>query len=389
MIIEMNEKAENKNLGIYIHIPFCVQKCRYCDFCSFPHNRNTPRDLEFADKYVDELCSDIKKAASAMSAYNVDTVYLGGGTPTLLSPIQFEKLFKELSESANILPDAEISIECNPATADEEYLKTLRGMGVNRLSIGFQSANERELCALGRVHTFYDAQKVFDDARNAGFDNVSVDVMYGIPEQTEKSFSETLNSIIALAPEHISSYCLKLEEGTPLFCEKNRLSLPSDDAVFEMYSNMAEKLASVQYERYEISNFAKRGYKSRHNLKYWTGGDYLGFGMSAHSYFQGERFSVSSDAEDFFKPNKICDRYFIEPNEKMREYIMLRMRLEEGIDADDFEKRFGANFCELYGNALKSYGEKYVKSFGKRISFTTEGMYVSNYILSEIIDFDT
>ena len=217
-------------LGIYIHVPFCLKKCLYCDFCSYVGADDTLRG-----RYVDALCRHISQYRELCSDREVDTVYFGGGTPTLLSPDQFAKVFSALHESFTVSPDAEMTVECNPATADLEKLRALRRLGVNRLSIGVQSANDGELASLGRVHSFADARAVFSDAREAGFDNVSVDVMFGIPHQTRESFGRSLEEILSLSPDHVSAYGLILEEGTPFYANSENLVLPDEDTEYNMY----------------------------------------------------------------------------------------------------------------------------------------------------------
>lgn len=371
-----------KKLGLYLHIPFCLQKCLYCDFCSF-----AALDGELVEGYVSRLCAELQKYSSAAENMTVDTVYFGGGTPTLLPICEFEKIMESVSTSFSLADDCEISSECNPATADREYLGELRKLGVNRLSIGLQSAQEEELMALGRVHSYEDFVNTYTYARAAGFENISADLMYGIPQQTLASFEDSIDKLISIEPEHISAYGLKIEEGTPFGKVADKLTLPDEDTEWEMYELLGNKLAKSGYDKYEISNFARAGYESRHNLKYWTGEDYLGFGVSAHSLFLGERFANSRDISAYISGRDITDtRRTIEPEEIELEYVMLRMRLSSGVEHKDFERRFGKSFMGCYGERLRKYLDAgFVLSDGERTRFSDKGFFVSNYILSDIL----
>ena len=373
-----------KKLGLYLHLPFCIKKCLYCDFCSFPRP-----DAELVSAYVDALCRDIEKNAENCRDYSVDTVYFGGGTPTLLPISEFEKIFLSIEKSFSLSDNAEISSECNPATADREYLSDLLSLGVNRLSVGLQSANENELRALGRIHTYSDFVELYRNARSAGFENVSADLMYGIPEQTPESFEKTLSELVSLDPEHISAYGLKVEEGTPFGKMADRLILPDEDIEYKMYVTCTNYLLQNGYAKYEISNFARTGFESRHNIKYWKGDDYIGFGVSAHSYFEGVRYSNSRDIKGYIAGADITDeKRKIPPSEQMTEYTMLGMRMSDGIDVLEFRKRFGVEFDFVYGEKLKKYIDGgYVLSNDKRRAFSDKGFFVSNFILSDILEF--
>ena len=373
----------NKSLGIYIHIPFCIKKCAYCDFCSFPNSDSKTREA-----YVDALCRDIALRGEICRDRVADTVYFGGGTPTLLSIDQFTRIFEALNSSFNIDPNAEISCECNPATADLEYFKALRALGVNRLSFGMQSAHDSELEALGRVHRAKDFKKAFFEARDAGFDNISADVMFGIPNQTRESFKETLRVLTELGPEHVSAYGLILEEGTPFFANRKNLVLPDEETEYTMYADAVGILALSGYERYEISNFSKPGRESRHNMKYWMYDDYVGLGVSAHSFLNGKRSFAPSRLEAYagglFEEG--CEE--IGKREAMGEYVMLAMRTSRGVEENVFFDRFGESFEEIFKDRLKPYCEGgFVARERGRWTFTDSGFYVSNSILSEIIDF--
>ena len=373
-----------KKLGIYLHIPFCVQKCLYCDFCSFPRC-----DRDTVSRYVSALLRDIEIWGDRCQGRAVDTVYFGGGTPTLLEVADFDRIMSAIRGSFSLADGCEISCECNPATADLEYFTAIRAVGVNRLSIGLQSASSEELRALGRIHDFEDFKATFAAARRADFDNISLDLMYGIPRQTVASFERTLREAVALGPEHISAYGLKVEDGTPFGRRGKSLILPDEDEELEMYTLCSEYLRKTGYTKYEISNFAREGYESRHNLRYWRGEDYLGLGVSAHSYLDGVRFANSRDIEGYLCGRDIvCERAEIGADERMTEYVMLRMRLAEGVSESDFEELFGVAFDKVYGNRLARYIDGgYVVRTEDRVAFSDRGFFLSNYILSDILDF--
>jgi oxygen-independent coproporphyrinogen-3 oxidase len=375
-----------KTLGIYIHIPFCRSKCLYCDFCSFPR-----QDEDRMVEYAAALCRDLQKHAPQCRDYVVDTVFLGGGTPTTLPAYLLKQLMGEIYKHYNVAPDAEITAECNPVTGERELFARMHAAGINRLSIGLQSAHEKELKALGRLHNFDTFATCFADARAAGFDNISVDVMSGIPHQTPESRKETLQKVLALAPEHISSYDLIIEEGTPFARRVDTLPLPDEDATRQMYLEGIDFLAQNGYTQYEISNFARPGYESRHNLKYWNCDEYLGFGVAAHSDFGGVRFGNSRDIEEYLADRDITEERTIpDKTERMNEYVMLRFRLCEGVDVSTFENRFGTSFEETYGKKLAPFVKAgLVQCENGRYYLAQEGMLVSNTILSEILDFET
>ena len=368
------------DLGVYIHIPFCKRKCNYCDFCSFVNKQS---DFE---AYSDELCKRIKEFASQSNKRRVDTVYFGGGTPTLLPLGCFEQIMRALNDSFEIDRDAEITVECNPATADENTFRALRKMGINRLSIGLQSANEGELALLGRLHSFEDFCISFECARRAGFDNISIDLMYGIPDQTLLSFEETLRRVISLAPEHISAYGLKIEEGTAFDTRREELALPDEDTELEMYKLCRELLEEGGYFRYEISNFAKRGRESRHNLRYWKRRDYIGFGVAAHSCIDGRRFGNSRDIDAFLRgENIVAESENISEEEKISEYIILGLRLAQGISEDEYFRMCGRNVYDDMPSLKKFARSGFLDISDGYICFSDEGFFVSNAILAQLL----
>ncbi len=384
-------KKERKPLGLYIHIPFCMRKCAYCDFYSC-----TGRSADNIHHYISACMLQMEDISESCRGYEIDTVYIGGGTPTTLPIKEIERLLSSAGRNLKISKYAEITVEANPATADKKYLRALRKLGVNRLSIGFQSANISELRLLGRIHTVEDFANMVRDARSVGFDNISVDLMYGIPAQSMQSFQSTLDYVCNMDPEHISLYCLKIEENTPFYEMQSSLELPGEDAEYDMYMWAVDYLARRGYGRYEISNFSKTGFESRHNLKYWNSDEYIGIGTAAHSYFGGERYSVIKNIDNFIDGIEIPETNMpliegsrvLSKKERMSEYIMLRMRLEEGVVISNFESKFGVNFREFCGKHLDEYvSDGFVIADGKRYRFSSKGMFVSNYILSAVLDF--
>lgn len=381
---------EKEKLGIYIHIPFCKSKCGYCDFCSHP-----PLDGE-VDRYLNALMLHMQDLSGAASGYSIDTVFIGGGTPTLLSKKQMKELVGCVRENFKLEKDAEFTVEANPGTVDKAYLRALVSMGVNRISFGLQSANDRELRALGRIHTRDEFAESYAAARAAGFRNINVDLMYGIPHQTAESFAETLAFVKALMPEHISVYGLKVEEGTPFFEKRDSLPLPDEEAEYKMYRNADAELSAAGYKHYEISNYARPGFESRHNKRYWLDEKYLGFGVAAHSYFGNQRYAYTEDMEKYIlemeHPHDMasilseCSDIDVFTSET--EYVMLRMRLFDGVDLAAYRETFGASFAAKYGEKLKRYVDGgFVTLDARHCAFTVRGMYVSNYILSDILDF--
>ena len=379
-------------MGLYVHLPFCLRKCRYCDFCSTPQHDDALRA-----HYVERLCDELTARASEVNGRTVDTVYFGGGTPTLLSPALFDRLLGVAHDRLSIAPDAEITVECNPATVDARALSSLRSLGINRLSIGAQSAVDSELRALGRVHSFDDTVRTVRDARRAGFDNVSLDVMYGIPDQTRESFRTTLDAILALEPEHVSAYSLIVEPGTPFFEQRDTLALPDEDTVCDMTADALSLLRGAGYRRYEISNFARDGHVSRHNLHYWQLDDYLGLGIAAHSLCTLDR--PRPDGAIALRTQNGTDLAAYLSGADVREmeeeltlgalrdeYVMLRLRLADGIDKSAFAARFGQAFDGVYGEAAARFiAMGLLTDTPQRIAFTDAGFAVSNTVLSEIL----
>ena len=374
-----------KTLGIYIHIPFCVQKCYYCDFCSAPANERTKSD------YVSALIKSIESASVHFDDRLVDSVFLGGGTPTCLSSEVLSKILETVKNSYTVSRDAEISIECNPATASFDDFKVLVAAGFNRLSMGVQSVHNQELKVLGRVHTFEEFEKTFSDARTAGFGNINLDLMYGIPLQTEESFRQTLNTVISYRPEHISAYSLKVEPGTLFFKNKDKLLLPDEDSEYNMYKMAVSILGNSGYGHYEISNYALEGMESRHNLKYWNCDDYVGFGISAHSCLGRNRYAAISDLQKYIggKSEHFEIIESLSEAEFAEEYIMMRLRLKSGLSTKEYYRIFGHKFPSRYLDRMSPFIKSgHIIYSDERYYLSDDGMYLSNYILSDILDLE-
>lgn len=364
-------------LGLYLHIPFCRSKCLYCDFCSVPH-----ADEAKKQQYVAALRHDLTVRADACRGYTVDTVYFGGGTPTCLPPGALCSILNTVRSCYRLAEGAEITVECNPGTVTPEDLALLRWSGFNRLSIGLQSAQPQELRALGRIHSFGTFAETFAAARIAGFDNISADVMFGIPHQTPQSFADTLEQVCHLCPDHLSVYALSVEEGTPFGRRgAEKLDLPDEDAVRKMYLGMVRFLRERGLLQYEISNFARAGYESRHNLKYWSMEEYLGFGPAAYSDFGGERFGNSREIDSYLAGENItAERERPTDRTRSSERLMLGLRLTRGLEAD----ALGTDRCAVLERYVPA---GLVRRENDRYALTPEGMLVSNAILSELVDF--
>ena len=396
-------------LGLYIHVPFCAGKCPYCDFYSVKAGEKTRA------AYVDALIKQMKEYSVPAKGTAVDTVYIGGGTPTVIGVDLLAKIIKNINNNFELpkkqdFVSFEFTVEVNPATIDLKGLKKLKKAGVNRLSLGLQSANDKELRVLSRKYKYADFIECYENARSAGFENISIDLMYGVPTQTVRSFYETLKRTAALAPEHISAYGLKIEPGTLFYNNLPKIQeyLPNEDTEREIYFMCCDFLNKRGYNQYEISNFAKPGYECRHNLKYWTCGEYIGLGTSAHSYFGGARFSFKKNIKEYircFDDNtdklkdadifdldgyNLFDEYIeIKQNERIGEYIMLNFRLNAGINKNDFARLFLKDFDELYYKKIEPFIKSghIIKTLGG-YAFSREGMFVSNYILGRIIEFE-
>ena len=366
-------------IGLYVHIPFCKSKCRYCDFCS------SVASLEEYERYTERLISEIR-AYKREPRIAVGTVFFGGGTPSVLPLELIRPIFDAIRETFTIFPGAEITVEANPGTLTEEQILAYRELGVNRMSIGMQSVHENELKILGRIHTFEDARRAVDMIRGAGFINFNIDLMYGIPEQTLSSFEKTLDEVIAMEPSHVSCYGLILEEGTPLYRMKDSLDLPSEEEEYGMYELAISRLGEAGYSHYEISNYERDGFYSFHNLRYWHDEEYIGVGLSAHSYFGGKRYYSPERMSEYLSGDGV--QYLIEDEcpDRPFEYVMMRMRLSEGISLSEYEALFGEPFTKGREEKLSQYEEAgFVRRDGDRLAFTDKGMYVSNTLLSRLL----
>lgn len=371
-------------LGIYIHIPFCVRKCDYCDFYSVPG-----RDGRM-DEYLHALEVHIAESAPQAEIYTVNTIYFGGGTPTFFGAERLARLLQLVRKQFNVSKDCEITVECNPDSADQDTLLTLKKAGVNRLSMGVQSAQDKELEEIGRVHSFAQATRAFQRARDAGFDNISLDLIYGLPDQTMESWKESVEALLKLNPEHLSCYGLKLEQGTPLYERREQEQMADDDTQADMYLWMVERLKNAGYGQYEISNFARPGRQSRHNLKYWMGEEYIGFGPSAHSYFGQQRYSFVRDLDAYVKGvlynGKILDESTrINRREMGKEYLMLRMRTIWGVEENEYRERFYLNFRPLEERFREYEGYGWAECTEGRWHFTPSGFLLSNPLIGDAL----
>lgn len=362
-------------LGVYLHIPFCKSRCIYCDFCS-----SAGREGDMA-AYVDALLAEVR--ATPIGTRRVTSVYLGGGTPTLLPSAELSRLLHGLRACYAIADDAEITCEMNPKTADREKLSLLLSLGVNRLSIGVQSLSDRALSLLGRAHTADDAVAAVGMARSAGFRNISVDVMTGLPGESEAELLSTLRGILALAPEHISAYALTVEPGTPLARSPLLATLPDEDAAADAMALVNRVLGDGGYRHYEISNYARSGFESRHNLGYWRREEYLGFGVAAYSYFGGVRYGKPRDLDGYLarRPLPRVDEEIITPAEREREAVMLSLRLAEGIDRQAYLAEFGRDPALLFAPVISHFPGGFCVS-DSSLSLTEEGMAVSNTLIA-------
>lgn len=374
-----------EKLGLYIHIPFCQIKCNYCDFLSAPATKQVQKS------YMDTLQKEIRKKATEYRNCVVDTIFIGGGTPTYVPSEMMVEMMKLVQAEFCLNKDCEISMECNPGTVTKEALKAYKKAGINRLSIGLQSTDDALLKKLGRIHTYNQFLETYSWAREVGFDNINVDIMSALPEQSLKQYEDTLEKIIKLGVEHISAYSLIVEEGTPFYewYEKDMLLLPDEDEERQMYYKTKEILARAGYTRYEISNYAKEGYECRHNIRYWVRKPYLGFGLGASSFITEERYKNVSVLEvylsgDGYMKKEEVDR--LSEYEAMEEFMFLGLRLTKGIKKVKFEKRFGRNITEVYGTVIERLKrEQLIEEDEECIWLTEHGVDVSNVVLSEFL----
>ena len=387
-------------MELYIHIPFCVRKCRYCDFLSFAS------DACVREKYVDQLireiesipeedagqCSENAAPRLNLTGRTVETIFIGGGTPSVPDSALIVGIMEHVRKAFHVAEGAEISMEANPGTVTREKLTDYRRAGINRLSFGLQSANDRELKLLGRIHTWAEFLESFHLARECGFTNINIDLMSALPGQTRESWKDTLKRVTDLNPEHISAYSLIIEDGTPFGekygSEEGRKLLPDEDSEREMYHETKRFLRECGYERYEISNYAKPGRECRHNIGYWTGVPYLGLGLGASSYMNGSRFAVSSDMQQYLgeKPGTFTDVEKLTKKDMEEEFFYVGLRMTAGVSLSEFERRFGVTAKEVYPGLMETFVEEKAAEFrGDRFVLTDYGLDVSNYIMAQFL----
>ena len=378
----MKNRKENSPMEIYIHIPFCIRKCDYCDFLSGPSGPKEQAD------YVQALLREIQ-AVEEGEGRSVSSIFIGGGTPSVLDERLLGDILKEIRNRFKIEECAEITIEVNPGTANIGKLQAYREMGINRLSIGLQSPQDRELKILGRIHNYEQFLETYQEARTVGFDNINIDLMSAIPDQTYEGWVKNLRTVAELEPEHISAYSLIVEEGTPFAARK--LNLPDEDTEYNMYEATAQILKEYGFEQYEISNYARKGRKCRHNVGYWTRQDYLGFGLGASSLYGKERFANTADRkkyqENSTRPELIREKEpTLTTEDEMAEFMFLGLRMIRGIAKADFSDAFGCPIEEIYGNVLEKYEAMgLLREENGRIFLSREGIHVSNSVMSEFL----
>ena len=373
-------------LGIYVHVPFCRSKCQYCDFYSL-----TTKDDNLLDGYLDAVCDHIKEAGPLAPNYKVDSIYFGGGTPSFFGADGLAIILTAIRRCFDVTADAEITFEANPDSVNDKLLHRLRAEGFNRVSLGIQCDNDEILKKIGRPHTYAQAVSAFQRLRKAGFRNISVDLIYGLPGQTLQSWQDTLDHVLQLNPEHISCYGLKLEEGTPLYEYRDYITLPDDDLQADMYLAAVETLRGRGFKQYEISNFCRKNLQSRNNLKYWTGGEYLGFGPSASSDFAGKRFTLVRDLPAYILGIReggevMEDVQEIPLRERAGEYLMLRLRTSLGINREEYERKFLLPF-EPLETVLRKHEQYYhtAQDGDGRWFLTAKGFLTSNDIISDLL----
>ena len=381
----LTTKKNKTPLGIYIHVPFCRSKCQYCDFYSL-----AGKDGDLHGAYLDAVCAHIKETGPLAPNHQVDTIYFGGGTPSFFGAEGLATILTAVRRAFDVSTDAEITFEANPDSVDPKHLTRLRAEGFNRVSLGIQCDDDGILKRIGRPHTYDQAITAVKRLRKAGFSNISLDLMYGLPGQDLHNWRSTVENVLSLQPEHMSCYGLKLEEGTPMYEYRDMLRLPDDDAQADMYLAAVEILKEHGYRHYEISNFAKRGKVSRHNLKYWTGGEYIGFGPDASSDFAGKRYTNVRSLPDYIRGIRtggqvISELSEIPVRERAGEYLMMRLRTIGGINKEEYEKQFLLPFEPLEMLLEKQAEHRLARKSNDRWHLTAEGMLVSNSIITDLL----
>ncbi len=363
--------------GIYIHIPFCIKKCNYCDFASFSLSKDVQAE------YISKLTDEIKTRKGT----NADTVYIGGGTPSVLCDDDLRRLLYAVNENINISENAEFTIEVNPATVTKSKANIMKEYGINRISIGAQSFCDDELKLLGRVHSAEDTICTFELMRETGFYNISMDLMYALPYQNMQTLGNSLDTLVSLNPEHVSCYGLKIEEGTPFYkMLTDRLIKECDEDSFaDMYNMITERLSDLGYTHYEISNFAKNGFESRHNLKYWQDKDYIGFGVSASSKEGNRRYTNPLTVKEYFSGGSLSEDYTMDLSEQMSEFIILALRvINSGVDRHEFKRKFDIELNDVFAPQLDKIKD-YIADDGRYIKLRKEALLVSNSIMCEFM----
>lgn len=374
-----------KKLGLYIHIPFCQRKCNYCDFLSAPATK------QVQNAYMETLQKEIREKATEYREWSVDTVFIGGGTPTSVSYEMLVEMVETVKTEFCLDNGCEITMECNPGTVTLEALKAYRSVGINRLSIGLQSTDDELLKKLGRIHNYEEFLETYRWAREAGFDNINVDIMSALPNQTLEQYEETLQKVVSLGVEHISAYSLIVEEGTPFFdwYEQDKLMLPDEDTERQMYYKTKEVLEKAGYFRYEISNYAKKGFECLHNVRYWVRKPYLGLGLGASSFVEGERYKNVSDLNEYITDNgyrKKEDAELLSEREAMEEFMFLGLRLTKGVSKVQFKKEFGKAISVVYAEVIEELQrQQLIEEDEDRVWLTEYGVDVSNVVLSEFL----
>lgn len=382
-----------KRLGIYVHIPFCAKKCDYCDFYSLASSEDEKK------AYIEALKREIREASKKVSdEYRVYTIYFGGGTPSIIKADYIKEILDEIRSGFKLYEDGffpEITIECNPKTVDMEKLLVYKEAGINRISLGLQSTDDDELRLLGRIHTYEDFLDSYDMVRKSCFTNVNIDLMSAIPKQKITTYERSLDELIKLNPEHISSYSLIIEEGTNFYKKYSEnaplvMDLPSEDEDRAMYELTAAKLKEAGYKRYEISNYAKKGYHSRHNTSYWERIPYLGFGVGASSLFDNERYDNVGNLKDYIKSAGISDirrnitKLSLE--DEMSEFMFLGLRLTDGVSKVNFSQSFTFTVEEIFGDVIKKHiNNKLLVDDGEFLKLSDRGLDISNYVLSDFL----
>ncbi|MCL2079728.1 MAG: radical SAM family heme chaperone HemW [Oscillospiraceae bacterium] len=383
----------DKKIGVYVHIPFCKSRCAYCNFYSLPSS-SVAGGGKLMSAYKAAVIKHIAEYSAQLDGYLIDTIYFGGGTPSHFGASRLVDILDALKKSGHVLLDSEITAEINPASITKDEMIRLRRAGFNRLSIGVQCADNTTLHNLGRTHTYEESVKTIKDARAAGFKNLSVDVVYGLPSQTAETWAQTIQKIASLKAEHISCYSLKIEEGTELYAFKDSPFIPDDDTAANMYLYAVDMLSRFGYKQYEISNFARRGFESKHNMKYWLGEDYIGFGPGAHSCIDQSRYSFTEDVNAYIEQVGL-GRRIVEHDEDMSdfenagEYLMLRLRTTHGISEKEYYDIYRLKM-DLVLNLLRKYEENGWAVFKDgRWRFTPKGFMISNVLIGELLEAQT